>query len=74
MTVPVRIVDNDANEEMKLLFGDLLPRFVCAESWQKLDGWLARASQAHLQGTLSNRQLEKLVEQSIETSRTIPEN
>ena len=74
MTVPVRIVDNDANEERKLLFGDLLQSFVYAETWQELDGWLARASQANLQGTLSNRQLETLVERAIEISRTIPEN
>ena len=32
MTVPARIVDNDANEERKLLFGDLLQRLVYAEN------------------------------------------
>ena len=74
MTVPARIVDNDANEERKLLFGDLLQRLVYAETWQELDDGPARASQAHPQDTLSNRQLETVVEQAIEISRTITEN
>jgi hypothetical protein len=74
ITAAIKVVEDTGSDQDKMLFGDLLQSIGYAESWRELDGWLTRASQAHRKGALSARQLEALVAQAIEVSRTIPEN